>query len=66
MAVSLDGFIASPDGSFRWLEPYDAYEVGFGEFLAEVGSIVMGRKSYDQMVGFGDGPYPGKRTVVMW
>ncbi len=65
MAISLDGFVASRDGSARWLEPYDAYQVGFGEFLESIGSIVMGRKSYEQMLGFGPWPYAGKRTVVM-
>jgi dihydrofolate reductase len=65
MAISLDGFIASRDGSVAWLEPYDPYQVGFGEFLSTVGSIVMGRKSYEQMLGFGPWPYKGKRTVVM-
>jgi dihydrofolate reductase len=65
MAVSLDGFIASADGSVRWLEAYDPYEVGFGEFLGSVGAIVMGRRSYDQMLEFGPWPYGGKRTLVM-
>ena len=65
MAISLDGFVASRDGSVRWLEPYDAYEAGFGEFLATVRSIVMGRKSYEQMLGFGPWPYADKHTVVM-
>lgn len=65
MAISLDGFIASPDGSFKWLEPYDPNSVGFGEFLAEIGSVVMGRKSYEQMLTFGAPLYEGKRTVVM-
>ncbi len=65
MAISLDGFIASPDGTVHWLEPYDPYEVGFGEFLEKVGTIVMGRKSYEQMLGFGPWPYGGKRTIVM-
>ena len=65
MAVSLDGFIASPDGSVRWLEAYDPYEVGFGEFLASVDAIVMGRRSYDQMLAFGPWPYGGKRTIVV-
>ena len=65
MAISLDGFIASADGGVKWLEPYDPYSVGFGEFLAEIGSVVMGRKSYEQMLSFGAWPYEGKRTVVM-
>jgi dihydrofolate reductase len=65
MAVSLDGFIASRDGGVRWLESYDPYDCGFGEFLASVGSIAMGRKSYHQMLEFGAWPYAGKRTVVL-
>jgi dihydrofolate reductase len=65
MAISLDGFIASLDGSVRWLERYHPYEVGFGEFLASVGAIVMGRKSYLQMLEFGPWPFGGKRTIVM-
>jgi|SRR3954447_335236 dihydrofolate reductase len=65
MAISLDGFIASPDGSVRWLEAYDPYEVGFGEFLGSVSAIVMGRRSYDQMLTFGPSPWDEKRTIVM-
>ena len=65
MAISLDGFIASPDGGVKWLEPYDPYSVGFGEFLTGIGSVVMGRKSFEQMLSFGPWPYEGKRTVVM-
>jgi dihydrofolate reductase len=65
MAISLDGFIASPDGSVHWLEAYDPYEVGFGEFLGAVGAIVMGRRSYEQMLTFGPSPWDGKRTIVM-
>jgi len=65
MAISLDGYIASPDGSVHWLEAYNPFEVGFGEFLACVGAIVMGRKSYDQMLTFGPAPWDRKRTIVM-
>ena len=65
MAISLDGFIASQDGSVYWLEAYDPHEVGFGEFLLSVDTIVMGRRSYDEMLTFGPWPYGGKRTVVM-
>jgi dihydrofolate reductase len=71
VAVSLDGFIASVDGSIRWLEPYDPYDVDFTEFLSGIGSIVMGRRSHDQMLDFTawphgrKWPYEGKRTVVI-
>src|SRR5262245_7557711 len=65
MAISLDGFIASSDGTVQWLEAYDPYEVGFGEFLSSVGAIVMGRRSYEQMITFGPSPWHEKRTIVM-
>jgi dihydrofolate reductase len=65
MAASLDGFIANADGGVEWLDPYDPYEVGFAEFVSAIGAIVMGRKSYEQMLAFGPWPYAGKRTIVM-
>lgn len=48
LATSLDGFIARRDGSYDWLLPYDPGRYGHAEFLASVGTIVMGRASYDQ------------------
>jgi dihydrofolate reductase len=65
LAISLDGFIASPDGGVSWLDPCDPYSVGFGEFLIEVGGIVMGRKSYEQALSFDSWPWGGKHIVVM-
>ncbi|MBL8580975.1 MAG: dihydrofolate reductase [Rhizobiaceae bacterium] len=47
-AMSLDGFIARPNGSFDWLENYPANaDFDFDAFLASVTGIVMGRGSYD-------------------
>lgn len=47
-AMSLDGFIARPDGSFDWLDDYPAdADFDFDSFLASVSGIVMGRGSYD-------------------
>lgn len=65
IAVSLDGLIASRDGGIDWLDPFSAEDVGFERFLRDVGTIVMGRRTYDQILGFGSWPYPGKRTVVL-
>lgn len=47
-AMSLDGYIARPDGSFDWLErfPADA-DYDFDAFLDSLSGIVMGRGSYD-------------------
>jgi dihydrofolate reductase len=47
-AMSLDGFIARPDGSFDWLENFPANaDFDFDAFLDSVTGIVMGRSSYE-------------------
>jgi dihydrofolate reductase len=65
VAVSLDGFIATSDGGVHWLEPYPPAEFGFQAFLDGIGTIVMGRTTYDQALGFGPWGYDGKRTIVL-
>ena len=65
IAMSLDGKIARPDGSFDWLEPYPPQEFGIEPFLADVEAIVMGRATYDVIRGFGEWPHPGKPTFVI-
>jgi dihydrofolate reductase len=65
IAVSLDGKIARPDGSFDWLEGYPPQEFGLDAFLAEVDAIVMGRATYEVTRGFDPWPHPGKRTLVV-
>ncbi len=47
-AMSLDGFIARPDGAVDWLENYPANaDFDFDAFLDSVTGIVMGRGSYE-------------------
>lgn len=47
-AMSLDGFIARPDGSVDWLDRFPANDdFDFAAFEASVGGIVMGRGSYE-------------------
>ena len=65
IATSLDGYIATPDGGVAWLEPYEAGDYGYEDFLKSVGTLVMGRSTFDQVLGFGDWPYKGKRAIVM-
>ena len=65
IAQSLDGFIAEPDGSISWLDPYnDNTESTYEEFLKGIDTVVMGRKTYDQVLTFGDWPYVGKKCFV--
>lgn len=47
-AMSLDGFIARPDGGVDWLEAFPANEdFDFAAFEETVTGIVMGRGSYE-------------------
>lgn len=65
IAVSLDGKIARPDGSFDWLNGYPPQEFGLDAFMAEVDAIVMGRATYEVTRGFDPWPHPGMRTLVV-
>lgn len=64
--VSVDGFIARPNGALDWL-PAEPEEHGFTEFLASVDAIVMGRNTFDVLMGFDldEWPYGDKRIVVL-
>ncbi len=64
IAVSLDGFIARPDGGLDWLERFHDEEHGYGAFFASVDAVVIGRGTYDTVLGFPAWPYGGKRVIV--
>jgi len=65
IAQSLDGYIARPDGGIDWLRPFDSVNYGYEKFVAEIGTVVMGRASYDLARSFGDWPYPAARSLVI-
>lgn len=66
MALSLDGMIADGDGGVGWLNRWDDVDYGTAGFIGEVGALIMGRTTYDQVTGFGvEWPYPGKRVFVL-
>ncbi len=65
IAQSLDGYIARPDGAIDWLRPFDSVDYGYESFLTEIGTIVMGRKSYELTCSFGEWPYAAARTLVV-
>jgi len=59
IATSLDGYIARPDGDIGWLLQRDAPDEdhGYGDFIADKDVIVMGRGSYEKVLGFDSWPY---------
>ncbi len=65
VGASLDGFIARPDGALDWLRPFEGADAGFGEFMASVDAVVIGRATHDVVLGFGAWPYRGKSVYVL-
>ena len=59
IAASLDGFIATGDGSVDWLNTFNAEgtDYGYAEFMTNVGATIMGGKTYRQVLTFGDWHY---------
>jgi dihydrofolate reductase len=58
IATSLDGQIARTDGALDWLPAPDTDEdYGYCEFMAGIDALVMGRHTFETVLGFGDWPY---------
>ncbi|TYZ08855.1 dihydrofolate reductase [Hymenobacter lutimineralis] len=65
IAASLDGYIASPDGSVDWLPaPPPGEDYGYADFLATVDATLQGRTTYEQVLTFGEWPYPTLTNYV--
>jgi dihydrofolate reductase len=50
MGVSLDGFIAGPDGKFDWTAPDEELHRFHNERTRELGAHLLGRRLYETMV----------------
>lgn len=64
VAASVDGFIADSSGGVDWLPDGDSSDYRYAEFYAGVEALVMGRRTYEQVLDFGEWPYPGKPAYV--
>jgi dihydrofolate reductase len=62
--VSVDGFLARPDGALDFL-PDEPEEHGYEAFFASVDTLVVGRKTYETVLGFDGWVYGDKRVVVL-
>jgi len=62
IASSLDGYIAKNDGSVDWL-PANSLS-GYDNFYKSVDTVMMGKKTYDQVLTFGPFPYVNKKSYV--
>jgi len=64
IATSLDGYIARPDGGLDWL-PDAPEDHGYEAFMASVDALVIGRKTFETVQGFGSWPYGAKPVFVL-
>lgn len=65
VGASVDGFIARADGALDWLPGDDCEPHGYEEFIASVDTLVIGRKTFETVLGFDEWPYGSKRVVVL-
>ena len=65
IATSLDGYIAREDGSLDWLPgPSDSGDdCGYCDYMDEVDGLIMGKNTYETVLGFGSWPY--KKPVIV-
>jgi dihydrofolate reductase len=64
VAMSLDGYIAGPNGEYDWIiqDP----EIDFGEIFSRYDTAVMGRRTFELVLSQGRGEsLPGMRTIVV-
>ena len=65
VGTSVDGFIARSDGALDFLEAGGGEPHGYDEFIATVDALVVGRKTYEMVLGFGSWAYGEKPVFVL-
>ena len=66
LAISLDGFIARPDGAVDWLDrPMPRSGYGMSEFMRSIDTLVIGRETWDVGVKLGGGVTKGKENIIL-
>jgi len=67
VASSTDGFLAPSDGSLDWLAPFSGTgeDHGYTDFYASVDALVVGARTYEQMLGLGGWPHHDRPVTVM-
>jgi dihydrofolate reductase len=65
IGTSLDGFIARLDGALDFLPEGGGEEHGYEAFMASVDALVIGRKTYETVLGFDAWAYGDKPVFVL-
>ena len=62
VGMSLDGFIADSEDGTSWMTGDPAYDSK--PFFASIDTVLIGRRSYEVMLRYGQRTYPGLHTYV--
>ena len=68
IAMSLDGYIAKPDGDIHFLDQVEqeGEDYGYTAFIESVDTVVLGRKTYDKVLSMGaEMPYGNRQVFVL-
>ncbi len=68
IATSLDGYIADSEGRVEWLDSVPVPEgddFGFSDFMAKIDAVVMGRVTFETLIGFGVGWHYGVPGLIL-
>ncbi|HXO88377.1 MAG TPA: dihydrofolate reductase family protein [Candidatus Acidoferrales bacterium] len=65
VGISVDGFLARPNGDLDFLPAEGGEPHGYDEFIATVDALVIGRKTFETVLAFPEWPYGDKRVVVL-
>jgi len=65
IGISVDGFIARPDGALDFLPPDGGEPHGYNEFFSSVDALVVGRGTFETVLAFPEWPYGDKPVVVL-
>jgi dihydrofolate reductase len=65
VGTSLDGYIARQNGALDFLEAGGSEPHGYEEFIASVDALVIGRYTFETVLGFGGWAYGTKPVFVL-
>lgn len=60
IATSMDGYIADRNGGIDWLHAIpnpDQSDFGYSDFVSGIDALVMGKNTFETVLGFGEWPY---------
>lgn len=65
VGLSVDGFIARANGELDWLRHDDVEDHGYDAFVATIDAMLIGRHTYETVLGFGGWAYGTRPTYVL-